>query len=186
MLRGMDDRSQVVLVDAADRALGLAEKLDAHRTGALHRAFSVFVFDPAGRTLLQRRALGKYHSGGLWSNACCSHQGKEGDLAQARAWLREEMGLDCALAAVDRTLYRAEVGDGLVEHEMDHVLCGVSAGTPAPNPAEVMDWQWMTWDALAADVAHHPERYSAWLALLLPRCAVALARYRRAHTRVGT
>lgn len=175
----MDTASQVLLVDANDQPLGLADKLDAHRQGQLHRAFSVFVFDAAGRTLLQRRAADKYHSGGLWSNACCSHPLATPDLpAQARARLRQEMGLDCALTVVDRLIYRAAVGANLCEHELDHVLCARSDARPRPDPAEVMDWRWVDWAALEADLAARPEHYSAWLGLIMTRCGAALARFR--------
>lgn len=175
----MDTASQVLLVDAEDRPLGLADKLEAHRRGQLHRAFSVFVFDAAGRTLLQRRAAHKYHSGGLWSNACCSHPLAAADLpGQARARLRQEMGLDCALTVVDQLVYRAPVGADLCEHEWDHVLCGRADARPEPDPAEVMDWRWAEWAALEADLAARPEHYSAWLGLIVTRCGAALARFR--------
>lgn len=175
----MNGSSEVLLVDAGDRPLGLADKLDAHRQGRLHRAFSVFVFDAAGRTLLQRRAAGKYHSGGLWSNACCSHPLATPALpVQARARLREEMGVDCPLRLVDHLVYAAPVAADLSEHEFDHVLCGRSDARPRPDPAEVMDWRWLEWDALEADLRAHPGQYTAWLGLIMARCAPALARFR--------
>lgn len=181
-----EDRNQeVLLVDADDRLLGRAPKLDVHREGRLHRAFSVFVFAPGGAMLLQRRALGKYHSGGLWSNACCSHPRDDGDLVQqARARLREEMGVDCALELTDRLRYRLSVGGGMVEHEIDHVLCGVSAAAAQPDPAEVMETAWVPWRALRADLAAHPHRYSVWFALLMQRCEASLEDFR--STRLGT
>ncbi|HEX7957304.1 MAG TPA: isopentenyl-diphosphate Delta-isomerase, partial [Pyrinomonadaceae bacterium] len=116
---------QLILVDADDRELGAGEKLEVHRAGALHRAFSVFVFDGRGRLLMQRRAAGKYHSGGLWSNTACGHpRPGEATRAAARRRLREEMGLDCELSAAFEFVYRAELGDSLVEHEYDHVFVG--------------------------------------------------------------
>jgi isopentenyl-diphosphate delta-isomerase len=157
----------VVLVDQRDRAVGEMEKLEAHRAGALHRAFSVFVHDGAGRVLLQRRAQAKYHSGGLWSNTCCGHPrpGEETRAAATRR-LREEMGFECALEAVGGFVYRARMGE-LTEHEFDHVFAGRFDGDPRPDPAEVMEWRWMDLDELARDLKAHPERYTVWLAKAL-------------------
>lgn len=153
----------VVLVDADDTPIGTMDKLEAHRQGLLHRAFSVFVLDTAGRVLLQRRALAKYHSGGLWTNTCCSHPrpGEEVRAAAARR-LREEMGIPCALREVFRFTYRADVGSGLIEHEFDHVFLGHTDNTPQPDPAEVMDTRWATPQAITAELAAHPERFTAW------------------------
>src|SRR5882757_4685210 len=106
--------TMMALVDVEDRLIGTAEKLDAHRRGLLHRAFSVFVFDRQGRLLLQKRAATKYHSGGLWANSCCGHPGPQDEVAaSARRRLNEEMGVDCALTPLFRTIYRADVGAGL-------------------------------------------------------------------------
>jgi len=139
------------------------EKLQAHREGRLHRAFSVFVLNGAGAILLQQRAESKYHSGGLWSNTCCGHpRPGEAVVSAAARRLREEMGLDLALQAVGTFRYQARVGD-LVEHEYDHVLVGRSEGPPRPDPAEVAAWRWVLPEELRADLAAHPERYSAWL-----------------------
>lgn len=153
----------VILVDQADREQGTMEKLQAHREGRLHRAFSVFVLNRAGAVLLQRRAESKYHSGGLWSNTCCGHPrpGEAVSRAAARR-LREEMGLDLALQAVGAFRYEARVGD-LIEHEYDHVLVGRSDAPPRPDPAEVSAWRWTPLEELRADLTAHPERYSAWL-----------------------
>ena len=121
----------LVAVDAHDRPTGTVHKIRAHREGILHRAFSIFVFDDADRLLLQRRALRKYHSGGLWSNTCCSHpRPGEQVLDAAHRRLREEMGFDCALDTAFSFVYRAELEGGLVEHEYDHVLLGRLAGDP--------------------------------------------------------
>lgn len=158
----------VVLVDARDRALGTAEKLDAHRRGLLHRAFSVFAFDAAGRLILQRRAAGKYHGAGLWTNACCSHPGPgEPVAAAASRRLREEMGFSAELRPAFAFLYRAEVGGGLVENEYDHVLLGRCDARPEPDPAEVDEWRAEAPDALLADVARAPQRYTVWFRLAL-------------------
>jgi isopentenyl-diphosphate delta-isomerase len=162
------DDERVVLVDRADRELGSEEKLRAHRTGALHRAVSVFVFNAGGQLLLQRRADGKYHSAGLWSNTCCSHpRPGEAPLTAATRRLAEEMGIECELRAAFSFIYRADLGNGLVEHELDHVFIGTFAGTPKPAALEVQAWAWASLSALAKDCETNPGHYSAWLPLAL-------------------
>ena len=157
------DGELVVLVDRHDNEVGRAPKLQAHVDGVLHRAVSVFLFDDAGKVLLQRRALEKYHSGGLWSNTCCGHpRPGESPADAAHRRLREEMGILCALAPVGHFIYRAPLPDGLTEHELDHVFLGRFLGAPAPNPAEVSAWRWMPVADLVADHARRPERYTAW------------------------
>lgn len=158
----------VVLVDGADREIGSATKSEVHRTGQRHRAVSVFLVDPRGKVLLQRRADSKYHSAGLWSNTCCGHpRPGETTVDAARRRLRDEMGLDCELTHVSAFEYTASVGAGLVEHEIDHVFTGTFDGVPAPDPAEVSAWAWVTLDSLRRDCQRQPERYSAWLPLAL-------------------
>jgi isopentenyl-diphosphate delta-isomerase len=165
----VEDR--VILVDASDRALGTEEKLRAHESGALHRAFSVFVIDDDNRVLLQQRATTKYHSAGLWSNTCCGHPrpGEETRTAAARR-LVEEMQVACDLVPAGRFLYRAQLGNGLVEHELDHLFIGRFTADPTPAPEEVDRWTWMAWPALVDDCARHPDRYTAWL----PKALAAL------------
>lgn len=154
---------RVVLVDDEDRPVGTAGKLEAHRQGLLHRAFSVFILDGEGRMLLQRRAADKYHSGGLWSNACCSHPRPGEPVAvAARRRLKEEMGFTCTLVPAGSFLYRADVGDGLIEHELDHLFIGHWEGSPTPAPDEVMDWWWVPPAELRAEVAGAPERFTVW------------------------
>ena len=162
----------VVLVDEQDRPLGSAPKLAAHENGGrLHRAFSVFIFDSAGRMLLQRRAPTKYHFGGLWTNACCSHPGADCAVADAaRARLRHELGFDVPLRELFSFVYRAEdPASGLTEHEFDHVLVGRYDGKPRPNPDEVDAWEWVDPQQLLADVRQHPDRYTPWFRLVLER-----------------
>ena len=160
----------VVLVDSRDRALGTAEKLRAHRQALLHRAFSVFLFDGAGRLLLQQRALTKYHSPGRWSNACCGHpRPGEETAAAARRRLGEELGVDCALEHRVAFLYRADVGDDLVEHELDHLFVGRTDAPLAPDPGEVQAWRWVELGALLRDVRARPEDFTLWLAPALER-----------------
>jgi isopentenyl-diphosphate delta-isomerase len=167
---GADD--QVILVDESDRAVGFEDKLAAHEGGGkLHRAFSVFLFDSAGRMLLQRRAAGKYHFGGLWTNACCSHPRRgQALMDSARARLRHELGIDAPLEELFSFVYRAEdPATGLTEHEFDHVLCGRFDGAPRPNPEEVSDWEWVEPRELMEDVRRRPERYTPWFKLVLER-----------------
>lgn len=155
---------RVILVDERDRELGAAEKLRAHLEGALHRAFSIFVFDRVGRLLLQKRARTKYHSGGLWSNTCCGHP-RPGEVTAeaARRRLREEMGLDCELTEAFSFTYRAELDNRLVEHEYDHVFVGRFDGEPRPAAEEVEDWRWVTPSDLARELRANPAAYSFWL-----------------------
>ena len=158
----------LVAVDAHDRQTGVVDKLTAHRQGILHRAFSIFVFDEAGRLLLQRRAAGKYHSGGLWTNTCCSHpRAGEGLLDAAHRRLREEMGFDCPLEAVFGFVYRAELDGGLVEHEFDHVVVGRFEGDPVADPGEVGDWKWVDVHAVRAQLAEAPAGFTAWFGTAL-------------------
>lgn len=161
---------RLILVDAEDREVGTAGKMEAHREGRLHRAFSVFVFDDEGRLLMQRRAAGKYHSGGLWTNTACGHpRPGEATADAARRRLREEMGIDCPLRPLFAFTYRAELDDGLVEHELDHVLAGVCPHHPDPDPAEAEGWTWADPADVRLDVERRPERYTAWFRLALGR-----------------
>lgn len=164
----MKTPEHVVLVDAQDRELGTEEKLAAHQRGLLHRAFSVFVFDGRSRLILQRRAEGKYHSPGLWSNTCCGHPrpGEPTDRA-ARRRLKEEMGFDCPLTAVFSFVYRADLGAGISEHELDHVFIGRFTGAPRPDRAEVGEWRAVEVAELVDDLAKNPARYSVWLPMAL-------------------
>jgi len=165
----MPTDEQVILVDERDRELGAGEKLRAHREGALHRAFSVFIFDGAGRLLIQKRAREKYHSAGLWSNTACGHpRPGEATREAARRRLREEMGLDCELREAFEFLYRAELDGALVEHEYDHVFVGTHEGGPrAPDPAEVEDWRWVSMSELRRGLREESHLYSYWLKLVV-------------------
>lgn len=155
---------RVVLVDRNDREVGTEEKLRAHELGTLHRAFSVFVTDDHQRVLLQRRASSKYHSGGLWTNTCCGHPRPGEDVrVAAERRLKEEMGITVSLAPRGTFVYRANLVNGLVEHELDHLFVGHFNGSPRPDVDEADEWAWETWSRLEADCAAHPERYTAWL-----------------------
>jgi isopentenyl-diphosphate delta-isomerase len=160
----MDEMSELmILVDEDDRAIGTAEKLEAHRRGALHRAISVIIWDSAGRLLLQKRAAGKYHSGGLWTNACCGHPRPGEDVEEAALRrLEEEMGFTCALESLGTIRYRAELDHGMIEHELVHMFRGLYDGTILPNPAEAEGYQCARLEDVRADVAAMPQRFSAW------------------------
>jgi isopentenyl-diphosphate Delta-isomerase len=163
-------REEVILVDEQDRPRGTAEKLAAHRAGLLHRAFSVIVFNSGGGLLLHRRAWHKYHSGGLWTNACCSHpRPGESTLDAANRRLREEMGFQTDLRPAGSLLYRAAVGRGLVEHEYDHILVGEWDGIPDPDPAEVADWRWLSLPRLHQELTLAPARFTPWFRLIVQR-----------------
>jgi len=163
--------TDVVLVDADDREVGRADKHEAHRTGALHRAVSVFAFDGAGRLLVQQRAEAKYHSAGLWSNSACTHP-RPGESAEdaARRCLAEEMGLRAVgLEKAFTLVYRAAVTPGLIEHEFDHVFVSTYAGEPAPAPHEVSAWRLDDLDAFVSSTRGHPEIWTPWCVLLADR-----------------
>ncbi|MFQ5847724.1 MAG: isopentenyl-diphosphate Delta-isomerase [Candidatus Methylomirabilales bacterium] len=158
----MEER--VILVDADDHEIGTAEKLTAHREGRLHRAFSIFVFNTHGRLLLQKRAITKYHSGGLWTNTCCSHPRPEEPIYEAaHRRLIEEMGFDCDLREIFSFVYKVQLTDDICEHEYDHVFVGQYDGDPAPNGEELEDWQWTDVEALRKDIHAHPDRYTYWM-----------------------
>jgi isopentenyl-diphosphate delta-isomerase len=159
----MDIEEYVILVDDIDQQTGTAEKLDAHRSGALHRAFSIVIWNSDGRMLLQQRALSKYHSAGLWTNTCCGHPRPNEDVAAAAARrLVEEMGLHCPLTALGTIRYRTEFSNGLIEHEIVHVYRGLHNGDVFPNPDEANAYAWRTLDEVRGDVAAAPGDYSVW------------------------
>lgn len=161
---------QVVLVDAADQQIGVADKQSAHVDGALHRAFSVFLFNSAGELLLQKRASSKYHSGGLWTNTCCGHPRPGEPLAAAaRRRLQEEMGLDCELSRAFQFSYRAELENGLIENEIDHVFVGSCDLPPRLNADEAEAFRWLSLDRLQTDINRRPTQYSYWLRHCFPR-----------------
>jgi isopentenyl-diphosphate Delta-isomerase len=166
----------VIVVNASDEEVGREEKMQAHRTPVLHRAFSVFVLDERGAMLVQRRADGKYHSAGLWSNACCGHpRPGEQVIAAAERRLREEMGIGCTLVAAGTVSYSIEVGDGLREDEFNHVLFGTFAGDVRPDPAEVSGWQWMTAAAVHDALRNAPHTFTPWFGVVLERLRAWLA-----------
>lgn len=164
---------QVILVDGSDNEIGVDGKMAVHRSGKLHRAISVFVFDSNNKLMLQQRAITKYHSGGLWSNTCCSHpRPGEDNISAANRRLREEMGVECELSKAFCFVYRVSFDNGLVEHEYDHVFFGRYDGVPVPNSNETDDWKWMDMARLSADVKQNQGAYSAWLAVCLGMVSV--------------
>jgi isopentenyl-diphosphate Delta-isomerase len=161
---------EVILVDEHDNAVGTCEKLAAHQDGGkLHRAFSVFIFHPDGRLMLQQRALEKYHFGGLWTNTCCSHpRPGEATIDAATRRLQEEMGFVVDLIEKTAFTYRAEdVNTNLIEHEIDHVFVGVFDSKPILNPDEVRDWRWVTIADLERDLVQNPAQFTPWFPIAL-------------------
>jgi isopentenyl-diphosphate delta-isomerase len=160
-----DVAERVILVDANGHEVGSEEKLAAHRLGVLHRAFSVLIWNGDGRLLLQQRHPDKYHSGGLWTNTCCGHPRPGEAIADAaHRRLSEEMGIACPLESLGSLTYRAELADGLVEHEHVTIFRGTYDGPIHPDPAECDAYAWIDPSNLAATVAASPERYTAWFA----------------------
>ncbi|MFM2139543.1 MAG: hypothetical protein RJA57_1850, partial [Bacteroidota bacterium] len=160
---------EVILVDGTDRPCGRMEKMEAHRRGLLHRAFSVFIVGSDGRMLLQQRALSKYHSGGLWTNACCSHPAPDEDTAvAARRRVREELGIDIPLERLFDFTYRAELEGGLTEHEFDHVFLGRYDGPLPFNTAEVMAVRWVPMSEIERSLSGEPESFTVWFRIAFP------------------
>jgi len=161
---------EVILVDEKDTPTGTMEKMEAHKTGALHRAFSIFIFNSNGEMLLQQRAFSKYHSGGLFSNACCSHpRPGEDTLAAAHRRLKEEIGIETELHYKTSFIYKTTFENGLTEHEYDHVYTGVSDEEPALNPFEVASYKWLNLEELRAELADHPQRFSYWFRMAVEK-----------------
>lgn len=168
---------EVVLVDEMDRRAGVCSKLAAHENGGrLHRAFSVFIFDPAGRMLLQRRSADKYHFGGLWTNACCGHPRPGEDVSEAASRrLFEEMGIVPELTRATSFVYEAfDPQSGLTEREYDHVFHGRYDGEPEPDPDEADGWTWIYPEDLAADLRESPGSYTPWFPLAAERLCLDL------------
>lgn len=159
----------VILVSEKDEVLGTMEKMEAHKKGVLHRAFSVFIFNNKGQMLLQQRASEKYHGGKLWSNTCCSHPYPGEDVEEAaQRRLKEEMGFTAPLKKVFEFLYKAEVENGLIEHEYDHVFAGVYQGSIVINKGEVADYCYEDMDDLKWAINEKPEKFTAWFRLAFP------------------
>ena len=167
---------KLILVDENDTPIGTIEKMEAHQKALLHRAFSVFIFNTKGEMLLQQRALDKYHSGGLWTNACCSHP-YDGQQTQAAAEkrLQEEMGFTTVLTKVFDFIYKAPFDNGLTEHEFDHVFTGIYDGTIVSDKSEVEDFCFMSMDVIKESLQLHPEKYTVWFKIAFPKMESYLA-----------
>lgn len=168
----------VILVDEQDNEVGFMEKIEAHEKAALHRAFSVFVFNDNNELMLQQRAKDKYHSPLLWTNTCCSHQRKgESNIAAGKRRLQEEMGFSCELEEVFSFIYKAPFDNGLTEHELDHVMVGRFNGKPNINPEEVESYKWMTLEAVKEDIAVNPKEYTAWFKIIFDKSYDKIANF---------
>lgn len=178
----MPKEEQIILVDANDAPVGTMGKLETHEKGLLHRAFSIIVKNDKGEILLQKRAVGKYHSGGLWTNTCCGHpRAGEEILSAAHRRLREEMGFDCELTEVFSCTYQADLDKGLKENEFLHVFVGEYNGAPVLNPNEADDWKWMAFDDLKADIGKNPDGYTYWFRMILEKQELNNVIYKLEH-----
>jgi len=167
----------VILVNEQDEPIGLMEKMEAHRKGLLHRAFSVFVFNEKGEMLLQQRAKEKYHSPALWTNACCSHPRENETVIQAaERRMVEELGFTTKVISAFSFTYKASFDNGLIEHEFDHVLMATITNDTAiqPNPHEVMDYCYMSLEHIQAALQSHPEKFTAWFHIAFPKLVAHL------------
>ena len=160
----------VILVDEQDSPLGTMEKIEVHEKALLHRAFSVFIFNDKKEMLLQKRAVRKYHSASLWTNACCSHpKPGEDTIAAAQKRLQEEMGFTIGLQKAFEFIYKAPFENGLTEHEFDHVLIGSYSGEISPNPDEVSDYCFMRLPEIDQSIQSHPAKYTEWFKIAFPK-----------------
>lgn len=164
------EEEKVILVNEKDEPIGLMPKMEAHEKGLLHRAFSVFVFNNKNELMLQQRALSKYHSPGLWTNTCCSHQREgESNIVAGKRRLQEEMGFTTDLKDTMAFIYKAPFDNGLTEHEFDHILVGNFNDVPDLNPEEVSAWKWMKLEEVQKDMKNHPERYTEWFKIIFDK-----------------
>ena len=163
-------KENVILVNENDEQIGLMEKIEAHEKALLHRAFSVFILNDKGELMLQQRALHKYHSPGLWTNTCCSHQREgESNISAGKRRLQEEMGFVTELAEAVSFIYKAAFDNGLTEHEYDHVMIGTYNDKPIINPDEVASWKWMDVQAVKDDITENPNQYTAWFKIIFEK-----------------
>jgi len=161
---------QVILVNEHDQEFGLMEKMEAHEKALLHRAFSVFIFNKKGEMLLQQRAFAKYHSGGLWTNACCSHpRPDEATITAATRRLKEEMGFVTEIHKVFDFTYHVSFENGLTEYEFDHVFVGTYNGAIQANANEVADFEYRSMEAIRRELASGNDHYTAWFHIAFPK-----------------
>lgn len=160
----------VILVNEFDEQIGLMPKMEAHEKALLHRAFSVFIFNDANELMLQQRAFDKYHSPGLWTNTCCSHQREgESNIEAGKRRLQEEMGFVVDLQESISFIYKAPFDNGLTEHEFDHILIGKYNKKPYVNAHEVANWKWMPIEEVKNDMLMHPEIYTEWFKIIFEK-----------------
>lgn len=161
---------KVILVNNKDEQIGLMPKMEAHEKGLLHRAFSVFVFNDRNELMLQQRALSKYHSPGLWTNTCCSHQREgESNIAAGKRRLQEEMGFSTELRDTISFIYKAPFDNGLTEHEFDHILVGKFNDEPKLNPEEAADYKWLNLEEVRRDMIKNPDIYTEWFKIIFDK-----------------
>ena len=161
---------KVILVDQSDNKIGLMDKMEAHEKGILHRAFSVFIFNKSNELMLQKRAHSKYHSPGLWTNTCCSHQrDDESNIEAGKRRLFEEMGFTTDLAETTSFIYRAAFDNDLIEHELDHILIGSYENSPNINKTEVDSWKWMQLEDIKEDIEISPNNYTVWFKIIFQK-----------------
>ena len=166
----MMEEEKVILVNENDEQIGLMPKLEAHEKAVLHRAFSVFIFNDKNELLLQQRALGKYHSPGLWTNTCCSHQRDgESNIEAGKRRLEEEMGFVTDLQESISFIYKTPFDNGLTEHEYDHVLLGTYNSVPAINREEVLSFKWMPLNDVKVDIVLRPSIYTEWFKIIFDK-----------------
>lgn len=166
----MAEKEMILLVDENDKEIGYEEKHEVHRKGLFHRAFSILIFNSQKQLLLHKRERNKYHSPGLWTNTCCSHQRPNEVLSEAiHRRLKEEMGFDCQLKEVFTFSYRAEFTPELIENEFDHVFIGYYDGEVNPNPSEVEDYKWMKLEDIKIDMDNNPDKYTYWFKEIVSR-----------------
>ena len=164
-----NNNDQVILVNDHDEWVGAADKMKAHKEGLLHRAFSVFVINSNNEVLLQQRAPDKYHSGGLWTNTCCSHpRVGESTHAAAHRRLQEEMGFDCEVEQIFTYKYKAPVGNELTEHEYDHIYIGFYDGDVQINKQEVEDHKYLPVSEVSCWLEKRPEHFTQWFRMIWP------------------
>ena len=163
--------AEVILVNEKDEPVGVIEKMEAHRRGLLHRAFSVFLFNKKGDMLLQQRAFTKYHSGGLWSNACCSHPLPGEDLMTAvKRRLKEELGIEASVKKIFDFVYRCEFEHGMLEYEFDHVFVGEYEGEINFDPSEVNQYTYKTMEEIEDSLSFHSQQqYTSWFNIAFPK-----------------
>lgn len=168
---------KIILVDKNDRAIGREEKIKTHQQGKLHRAFSVFIFNDKNELLLQKRALAKYHTPGLWTNTCCSHPFSKSIKKDAQLRLKAEMGFSCPLIKIFDFKYKTKFNNNLIENEYDHVFAGRFNKKPKINPQEVDNFKWISLNILALDIKINPKIYTPWLKIIVTKYLKNLWRY---------